>query len=147
MNTLDTLIASYEAAKTALQEHKDGFLYIVETCCYGYKHRIFVNNSYELKQITDVYNGDIGLAHVYTNNPEIQAWCRDYVVTIYKPRYVYIDPAAIDFSTDLDTLFEPVFAEDPSDEDRMSEQEWKDVHGYDTIDEDNEDPDKYAMQA
>lgn len=134
MNTLETLIANYEIAKLALQEHKDGFLYIIETHSYGYHHRTVVNNSHELNQITNKYNGDNGFTSVYTNNPDIHAWRRDSAVIVYKPKYAYLDTTSIDSGTDLEQFFDPCYAEEPDDEDRLSEQEWKDVHGHDELD-------------
>ena len=69
INVYEEAINKANVIKSILQETKDGFIYLTQTCCYGSVTWQTHNNEYLAKQEDDKYYGDNGIVYIYTNNP------------------------------------------------------------------------------
>ena len=47
----------------------DGYKYVAELFCYGSKTEYTFKNEYATQELCNDYNGDNGIVHVYTDNP------------------------------------------------------------------------------
>jgi hypothetical protein len=78
MKTFEELLEEYnkaevnfEAAKEALNNHEDGYIYVLLICSYGSKTYDIYKNSYVVdKERENWMSGENGISHLYTNNPE-----------------------------------------------------------------------------
>lgn len=55
-----------------IREFKDGFTYRTVTYSYGSETPDIFNNSVACTDYCNHYNGDNGMVHIYTDNPDMQ---------------------------------------------------------------------------
>ncbi len=69
--TIDELVEIRDLANSHIAAYKDGYFYICNVRSYGRVWREDVNNEYELQELCNRYDGDVGIVDVYSNHPDL----------------------------------------------------------------------------
>ena len=69
--TFDEIVSLRNKINNNLYNYEDGYLYICKVHSFGRHWDEYVSNAFTLEELCNRYNGDDGVLHVYSTNPNL----------------------------------------------------------------------------
>jgi hypothetical protein len=69
--TFDEIVSLRNKINNYLYKYEDGYLYICKVHSFGRHWDEYVSNAFTLEELCNRYNGDDGVLHVYSTNPNL----------------------------------------------------------------------------
>jgi hypothetical protein len=69
--TFDEIVSLRNKINNYLYNYEDGYLYICKVHSFGRHWDEYVSNAFTLEELCNKYNGDDGILHVYSTNPNL----------------------------------------------------------------------------
>jgi len=69
--TFDEIVSLRNKINNNLYNYEDGYLYICKVHSFGRHWDEYISNAFTLEELCNRYNGDDGVLHVYSTNPNL----------------------------------------------------------------------------